>query len=74
MPELDTPARFRRNATRTFRLVVVALVLLLIGVMALGWWVGRWWGLGVGATVGSLVFSAGLTAAGMLYAMSQDGG
>lgn len=72
MTDSEKSAKFRKDATRLFGGVVVALVLVLIGVVALGWWIGRWWGLGVGATIGSIAFAAGLTAAGMICALSQD--
>jgi hypothetical protein len=44
-----------------------------VGILALGWWLGRWWGLAGGAVIAAVVVPDGLIAGTMLYAMTQDG-
>ena len=61
MTDAEKRAKFREDARQVFHVVILGLVLFLVGIIALGWWIGRWWGLGIAATVGGLIFAAGLT-------------
>jgi hypothetical protein len=70
----DPSAGFRRNATRGYKAFVAFLVAVAVGILALGWWVGRWWGLAGGAAVAAVVVVGGLIAGTLLWAMTQDGG
>jgi len=74
MPDPDPSATFRQQATTVFGVVMVTLVVIAFGLAALGWRLGRWWGLAVGAGIGILLLIAALVGGGLLYAMTQDGG
>jgi hypothetical protein len=67
-------ASFRRKATRGFRVFVGFLALIAAGIIALGWWIGRWWGLLGGAAISAVVVVGGLIAGTLIWAMTQDGG
>lgn len=65
--------KFRKDASRVFGIVVVALFIAAIALAVVGWLIGHWWGLAIGLVLGSLLLAVGLTVAVMLYAMTQDG-
>lgn len=70
----DRPAEFRRAATGYYRVFVIVMALVAIGIAVLGWWIGGWWGLVGGVAVGVVVFAGGAIAGTLLWAMTQDGG
>lgn len=72
MSQEDASAAFRQNSTRGFRVFVVTLVTLGVGILALGWWLGSWWGLAAGAAIAAVMVGGGLIAGTMLWAMTQD--
>lgn len=69
----DPSATFRRKSTVAFRVFVVVLSLLAVGVAVLGWWIGSWWGLAIGVVVGAVVLVGGLIGGTLMWAMTQDG-
>lgn len=73
MPDDADPAAFRRAATALFRRVMACLAALALGIAGLGWLIGGFWGLLAGAVVGCVVAGAGAVAAGLIWAMTQDG-
>ena len=73
MDDAEKSAKFREDATRVFQAVVVGLFVVAAGLVGLGWFIGRWWGLAIGLVLGIALFLCGFTAAGLIYAMTQDG-
>jgi hypothetical protein len=69
----EPPATFRRKSTRAYRAFVVVLMVVALGLLALGWWIGGWWGLLVAAVVAVVVVVGGLVAGTLIWAMTQDG-
>ena len=67
------PAAFRAGAQNLYRVVMIALALLMLGLLGLGWWIGGWIGLliGLGISLGIAVI-VGFVAT-FFFAMSQDG-
>jgi len=70
----DPSATFRQKSTAAFRVFVVVLSLLAVGLAVLGWWIGSWWGLAIGVVIGAIVFVGGLVGGTLMWAMTQDGG
>lgn len=73
MDDAEKSAKFRQDATRVFQAVVAGLFAVAAGLTGLGWLIGRWWGLAIGLVLGVALLIAGFTAAGLIYAMTQDG-
>ncbi|QEL16685.1 hypothetical protein [Limnoglobus roseus] len=53
-------------------IAVLALLLTAVTLAVGGWFIGHWWGLAISVVLGVLLLGVGLTAATMLYAMTQD--
>ena len=68
------PAAFRAGASKAYRVVMIALALLVLGLVGLGWWIGGWIGLLIGLGIGLVVALIVGFGATFLFAMSQDGG
>ncbi len=65
---------FRRTATIVYYVTLAFVGLMVFGISWLGWRLGRWGGLAIGAVVGLILFAVAWFGATFFWAMSQEGG